>query len=150
MDFGGFDSSIILIQRGGILMSIGGFPESLSQAMLVGCNVSRRTVRITCYTLSILWGFKGSAAKGQFRKCCLTVVFQIMPARVRIAWATLHYICIYIYIYTCVCSTYTYNTYVHIHIYIYIFIIFVYIAEHLWSNHKLMIWISKGLTQGYS
>ena len=36
MDFRGFDSSIILIIRGGILMSIGGFPESLSQAILVG------------------------------------------------------------------------------------------------------------------
>ena len=28
MDFRGFDSSIILILRGGILMSIGDFPES--------------------------------------------------------------------------------------------------------------------------
>ena len=36
MDFRGFDSSIILILRGGILVSIGDFPESLSQAMLVG------------------------------------------------------------------------------------------------------------------
>ena len=34
--FRGFDSSIILILRGGILMSIGDFLESLSQAMLVG------------------------------------------------------------------------------------------------------------------
>ena len=36
VDFGGFDSSVILIERGGILMSKGDFPESLSQAMLVG------------------------------------------------------------------------------------------------------------------
>ena len=36
VEFRGFDSSIILIQRGGILMSIGNLPESLSQAMLVG------------------------------------------------------------------------------------------------------------------
>ena len=34
--FRGFDSSTILIQRGGILMSIGDFPESLRQAILVG------------------------------------------------------------------------------------------------------------------
>ena len=34
MDFRGFESSIIL--RGEILMSIGDFPESLSQAILVG------------------------------------------------------------------------------------------------------------------
>ena len=36
MDFRGLDSSRILIVRGGILMSIGNFPESLSQAILVG------------------------------------------------------------------------------------------------------------------
>ena len=36
MDFRGFDSSTILIVRGGILVSIGDFPESLSQAVLVG------------------------------------------------------------------------------------------------------------------
>ena len=36
VDFRGFDSIIILILRGGILTSIGNFPESLSQAVLVG------------------------------------------------------------------------------------------------------------------
>ena len=36
MDFRGFDSNIILILRGGILMSIRHFPESSSQAILVG------------------------------------------------------------------------------------------------------------------
>ena len=36
MDFRGFDSSMILRLRGGILMSKGDFPESLSQASLVG------------------------------------------------------------------------------------------------------------------
>ena len=36
MDFRRFDSSIILIIRGGILTSIGDSPESLSRAMLVG------------------------------------------------------------------------------------------------------------------
>ena len=41
MDFRGFDSSIILILRGGILMSIGNFPESLSQAILAGQILSR-------------------------------------------------------------------------------------------------------------
>ena len=35
-DFRGFDSSIVLILRRGILMSIGIFPESLSQGVLVG------------------------------------------------------------------------------------------------------------------
>ena len=45
MDFGGFDSSIMLFVRGGILMSIGDFPEDLSQAMLARCNVSREIGR---------------------------------------------------------------------------------------------------------
>ena len=36
VDFGGFDSSIILILRGGIPRPIGDFPKSSSQAMLVG------------------------------------------------------------------------------------------------------------------
>ena len=35
MDFRGLDSSIILILRGGILMSIGNIPESLSHAILI-------------------------------------------------------------------------------------------------------------------
>ena len=48
VEFGGLDSSTILIQRGGILMSIGDFPESLSRAMLVGCNVSREIGRTPC------------------------------------------------------------------------------------------------------
>ena len=36
VDFTGLDSSIILISRGGIPRPIGNFPQSLSQAMLVG------------------------------------------------------------------------------------------------------------------
>ena len=47
VDFGGFDSSIILVLRGGILVPTGDFPENMSQAMLVGCNFSRRIGRKT-------------------------------------------------------------------------------------------------------
>ena len=36
VDFWGFDSSVIVILRGGILRYIGNFPESLSQSILVG------------------------------------------------------------------------------------------------------------------
>ena len=43
MDFRGFDSSIILIIRGGIPRSIGNFLESLSQAMLVGVMLVGRS-----------------------------------------------------------------------------------------------------------
>ena len=45
IDFGGFDSSTILTSRGGIPRPIGIFPEGLTQAMSVGCNVSRRIGR---------------------------------------------------------------------------------------------------------
>ena len=58
MDFGGFDSSRILILRGGILMSIGNFPESLSQAILAEI--------ILVGTLGV-WRFclrRGSLARG--------------------------------------------------------------------------------------
>ena len=62
--FGGLDSSIILIQRGGILRSIGDFPESLRQAMLVGtmlvgrlgvyaCVICVYVHRYTCISLSL-------------------------------------------------------------------------------------------------
>ena len=43
-DFGGFDSSRILVSRGGLLMSVGDSPESSSQQILVGIirdNLSR-------------------------------------------------------------------------------------------------------------
>ena len=42
-DFRGFDSSIILLLMGGILRPIGNFPESLSQAMLVGTMLVGRS-----------------------------------------------------------------------------------------------------------
>ena len=42
MDFRGFDSSTNLFRRGGILMPIGNFPESLSQAILVGIMLAGR------------------------------------------------------------------------------------------------------------
>ena len=41
MAFRGFDSSIILILRSGILMSKGDFPESLDQAIVVGIMLGR-------------------------------------------------------------------------------------------------------------
>ena len=54
VDFRGFDSSIILIQRGGILMSIGHLPESLSQAMLVGIMLVGRLGVPLCLRVSPL------------------------------------------------------------------------------------------------
>ena len=44
LDFSGFDTNVILILRGGILMSIGYFPESLSQEILAGIILVGRLV----------------------------------------------------------------------------------------------------------
>ena len=55
VDSRGFDSSIILIQRGGILRSIGNFPESWSQAMLVGTMlVGRLGVQLVAYSRCLI------------------------------------------------------------------------------------------------
>ena len=59
VDFTGFDSNTILILRGGILMSIGDFPEILSQAMLVGIMLVGRlgvveTILGTCFVYDLL------------------------------------------------------------------------------------------------
>ena len=48
MGFGGFDSSIILILRGGVLMCIGDFLESLNQAILVGIMLVGRLGVVDC------------------------------------------------------------------------------------------------------
>ena len=45
LDFRGFDSNIILSLRGAILVSIGNFPESLSQQNLSRSNLSREIGR---------------------------------------------------------------------------------------------------------
>ena len=50
LDFGGFDSSIISISRGGNLMSTGNFPESLSQASNLSREVLSREIGHTCPT----------------------------------------------------------------------------------------------------
>ena len=52
VDFRGFDSSIILNFRGGIIMSIGNFPESLNQAMLVGIML---VGRLGVVVLPVAW-----------------------------------------------------------------------------------------------
>ena len=42
LDFSGFDASENLVLRGGILMSIGNFPDVLSQRILAGTILVRR------------------------------------------------------------------------------------------------------------
>ena len=55
LDLRGFDSSIILILRGGILMSIGNFPKCLSPQILVGIiSVERLDTQIVCWRFQSL------------------------------------------------------------------------------------------------
>ena len=54
MDFGGFYFSRILIVRGGIPRPIGNFPESLSQAILVGIILVGRRGMNACKIHSVV------------------------------------------------------------------------------------------------
>ena len=58
VDLRGLDSSIILIERGGIPRPIGHFPESLSQAMLVGVMLVGRLGVLS------IWGVSPRGAHG--------------------------------------------------------------------------------------
>ena len=62
MEFRGFDSSIILIIRGGILMSIGDFLESLSHAILVGIMLVGRLGVVIAARAKALSGREGPRA----------------------------------------------------------------------------------------
>ena len=54
MDFRGFDSGVILIVRGGIPRPIGNFPESLSQAILIGIMLVGRLGVVMLVTATAL------------------------------------------------------------------------------------------------
>ena len=66
MDVRGFDSSRILILRGGSVMSIGNFPELLSQAILAGIILySREVWRATPIAKARSWA--GPTCSGSWR-----------------------------------------------------------------------------------
>ena len=70
VDLGGFDSSIMSFFRGWILMSIGIFPESLSQAMLVGVMlVGRSGVAILRQDLPAAHRGQDLAGENNGRRC---------------------------------------------------------------------------------
>ena len=59
LDFRGFDSSIILMLRGGVPRPIGNFPESLTQTILVGITLVGRlgvlfTISIVIITIATI------------------------------------------------------------------------------------------------
>ena len=68
LDLGGFDSSGILILRGGILRPIGNLPEVLSQRILVG--------RFLVGRLGVGWGYR-----------CVCVCEKSVPPKKRDPWA---------------------------------------------------------------
>ena len=74
VDFKGFDSSVNLILRGGIPRPKGDLPERLTQAMLVGCNVSREIGR-----MEHLWGAVAPLRGRSLNRCLNTQSFALIP-----------------------------------------------------------------------
>ena len=77
LDFGGFDSGRSFISRGGILMSVGNFPEMLSHHILVGVTVlvGRQSDRKSPSGYDSMCHFTGGgrphAIRSVFRISCL-------------------------------------------------------------------------------
>ena len=77
VDFKGFDSSIILLLRGGIPRPIGDFPESLSQAILVGIMLlGRLGVLFTVFCCLFVYVYYG--VYWAVLLCCLLGCFVLL------------------------------------------------------------------------
>ena len=103
--FRGFDSSIMLFLRGGILRPKGDFLESLSHAMLVGTMlVGRLGVHAPKHTRERAWicTVRRTDVPLQTRHTCMfTCIDTAMQGHASTyIWAHYLYVCIYIYIYT--------------------------------------------------
>ena len=121
LDPRGFDSSIIVKFRAGILMSIGNFPGKFESTNLSRDTLSREIGRIV--QVVTFWPSRKTRR--------LSAEFGHPPSRMvwlQYIFKWCGYIYIYIYIYMCVCMyiyiyTHIYiHTYIHICIYIYIYI----------------------------
>ena len=97
-----FDSSIILILRGGIPRPTGNFPESLSQAILVGIMLAGRLGLPACRTLMGPAARSGPGRRGSVITVC----------RSRVSWRDLVVVRYYILIH---------KMYIFVYIYIYIY-----------------------------
>ena len=108
-DFRGLDSSIIFILSGRIIMSIGDFPDSLSQAMLVVIMLVERSAVLR-------WDRHGVcvASHDVNRVYIYIYIYIYIYMYTHICMYVCMYVCMYMYRYT--------HTYVCIHIYIYIYI----------------------------
>ena len=78
-------------------MSVGDFPENSSQAMLVGCNVSREIGRS-----QVLSGRDGGISVSDYtRKLVTNTCFELFRYIQRIEPTHFHNFSVYIYIYIC-------------------------------------------------
>ena len=90
----GFDPSIILIQRGGILMPIRNLPESLSQAMLVGTMLVGRLGVPVGPQVPLKPAPTAPSAPAELRAAHVCYIYIYIYIRVHI------YIHMYVYVYT--------------------------------------------------
>ena len=144
VDFRGLDSSTMLILMGGIPRPIGDFPESLTQAMLVGTMLVGR--------LGVFFGSTKHVAGLDLLVCAWTtegygfIELEISNSTIstvfcqpRICMRICMYIYIYIYIHTNI-HTYIHiyiYIYTHIHIYVYIYIFFIPATRRpCWSGRR--------------
>ena len=117
LDFRGFDSSRILILRGGILMSIGNVPESLSQRILVGiilvgrlgvmivlAEVTTNGHEATSLTIPKRWPARSPTAvskRSPAKDGHITTIYYIYNIYIYICiYMHIYYIYIYILLYT--------------------------------------------------
>ena len=127
-DFRGFDSSIILTLRDGVIMSIGNFLESLSQAILVGiillgrlgvCQhdakacVQRRAVCLYVYRMHISWMYMHVHRIYTYMCVCVCTCTCTCTC-------TRMYVCVYIYIYICVHTLVCVYVYAYVYAYVYV------------------------------
>ena len=99
MEFRGFDSSIILILRGGILMSIGDFPESLSQAMLAGVTLVGGLGVTTPAVRHLPEGAKNKFVIIHIHIYIYIYIYRERERDVYYIYIYIYNMCIYIYIY---------------------------------------------------
>ena len=133
LDFRGFDSSIIFILRGEILMSVGNFPESSRQAILVGIILVGRLGVAACPdrrrppTRARTTQWRGCWEAGRLPESLIYIYIYVYV-----------YIYIYIYIYISL------SLYIYIYIYIYIYYTpsILLLRLVLWLVLLLVLWLA--------
>ena len=112
LDFRGSDTSMILSLWGGILMSIGDFPESSSQQILVGRFLDWAYLSLAARRCSRCPGSSTSRRRACSGPCKASASGDYMIYIY--IWYIIVYICMHMYTYK--------HVYIHIYIYICIYI----------------------------